>query len=101
MVAGHFGLDIDMASLRRRFSISLRGTTLKSLIEIAAALGLGGRAVRCELEELPQLKTPAILHWGLNHFVVLTRATRTHPHILDPPQGERHLPPQQTDRECT
>ena len=61
-VAGHFGLDIDMASLRRRFPISLRGATLKSLIEIAAALGLGGRAVRCELEELSQLKTPAIPH---------------------------------------
>src|SRR5262245_23502712 len=101
MVAGHFGLDIDMASLRRRFSISLRGATLKSLIEIAAALGLGGRAVRCELEELPQLKTPAILHWGLNHFVVLTRATRTHLHILDPAQGERNVPLKEASREFT
>jgi ATP-binding cassette subfamily B protein RaxB len=101
MVAGHFGLDIDMASLRRRFSISLRGTTLKSLIEIAAALGLGGRAVRCELDELRQLKTPAILHWGLNHFVVLTRAARTHLRILDPAQGARKVPLKEASREFT
>ena len=100
-VAGHFGLDIDMASLRRRFPISLRGATLKSLIEIAAALGLGGRAVRCELEELPRLKAPAILHWGLNHFVVLARTTRTHLHLLDPAQGARMVPLTEASREFT
>lgn len=100
-VAGHFGLNIDMAGLRRRFPISMRGTTLKSLIEIAAALGLGGRAVRCELEELAQLKTPAILHWGLNHFVVLTRATRRHLHLFDPARGARKVPLKEANREFT
>jgi len=91
MVANHHGQQVDLGTLRRRFPISLKGATLKALIEIGAAMGLGARAVRCELEELKDLKRPAILHWGMNHFVVLAKAGQRHCTILDPALGERTL----------
>jgi ATP-binding cassette subfamily B protein RaxB len=45
-----------------------------------------------ELEELGQLQLPCILHWDLNHFVVLKKVGRGHITILDPAVGERKLP---------
>ncbi|MGF1464113.1 MAG: peptidase domain-containing ABC transporter [Maricaulaceae bacterium] len=92
MVARHYGYDTDLMTLRRRFPISMKGATLKSLIEIGAGIGLGARAVRCELEELKDLRRPAILHWDLNHFVVLKQVKGDRALILDPAQGERLLP---------
>lgn len=91
MVANHHGQQVDLASLRRRHPISLKGATLKALIEIGTAMGFGARPVRCELEELGQLKLPAILHWGMNHFVVLSKVTGDRLLILDPALGERKL----------
>jgi len=77
--------------MRRRFSISLKGATLKQLIDIAGQMNLASRPLRLELEELSELRTPCILHWDLNHFVVLTRVGKRHIEILDPAQGERRL----------
>jgi ATP-binding cassette subfamily B protein RaxB len=91
MVAGAHGLDTDLLTLRHRFELSSRGATLARLMEIAEQLGFGNRALRLELEELPQLQTPCILHWDLNHFVVLTRADAHRITILDPAVGERTL----------
>jgi hypothetical protein len=67
MVAGWHGYRTDLATLRRRFSISLKGATLKQLIDIAGQMNLASRPLRLELEELREIKTPCILHWDLNH----------------------------------
>jgi ATP-binding cassette, subfamily B, bacterial CvaB/MchF/RaxB len=91
MVAGWHGYRTDLATLRRRFSISLKGATLKQLIDVAGQVSLASRPLRLEIAELRNLKTPCILHWDLNHFVVLTRVASRHIEILDPAQGERRL----------
>jgi ATP-binding cassette, subfamily B, bacterial CvaB/MchF/RaxB len=77
MVAGYHGHRIDLATLRRRFAMSLKGTSLKTLIEIADRIGLAPRALRCEPEDLVEVNLPAILHWDMAHFVVLTRIGRS------------------------
>ncbi|MBL8445273.1 MAG: colicin V synthesis protein, partial [Zoogloeaceae bacterium] len=71
MVAGHHGHRVDLRTLRSRHSISLRGSSLAELIRLAAELGLDARPLRVELEQLSQLRLPCLLHWRLNHFVVL------------------------------
>lgn len=76
MVAGYHGLDIDLGSLRRRFEPSMRGASLKTLMATADRIGLSPRAVKVPLEDLAGLGTPAILHWNMNHFVVLERVVR-------------------------
>jgi ATP-binding cassette subfamily B protein RaxB len=92
MVAAYHGHLSDMAELRRRMSLSLKGVNLKHLIGMAEQVGLASRPVRLELGELPLLKTPCILHWDLNHFVVLRSATRDQIVIHDPATGVRQLP---------
>ncbi|HEY2359896.1 MAG TPA: peptidase domain-containing ABC transporter [Candidatus Angelobacter sp.] len=89
MIAGYHGLHADLPALRQRFSVSLRGATLNHIIKFAAALDLVGRPLRVELEDLAYLKMPCILHWKMDHFVVLKKVTRKYVYLLDPSMGPR------------
>ncbi|HKE19393.1 MAG TPA: peptidase domain-containing ABC transporter [Kofleriaceae bacterium] len=91
MVASHHGQGIGLRELRGRYPMSLKGTTLSRLIAIAGHLGYQSRALRLELEELPELRAPCILHWDQNHFVVLVKAGRNKIVIIDPSTGKRRL----------
>jgi ATP-binding cassette subfamily B protein RaxB len=91
MVASYHGHRVDLASLRHRFSMSLKGATLNHLIEIADRLHLASRPVRVELNELGKLALPAILHWNFNHFVVLTQVKKGVLVIHDPGKGAINL----------
>jgi len=101
MVAGYHGRRTDLAQLRRQFSISQHGATLGQLIGIANALGLASRPLRLDLEDLGQLRTPCILHWNLNHFVVLKKVTRRGLLIHDPASGLRRVSLDETSRSFT
>uniref|UniRef100_UPI0035939ACA cysteine peptidase family C39 domain-containing protein n=1 Tax=Blastomonas sp. TaxID=1909299 RepID=UPI0035939ACA len=92
MVAAHHGHKVNIGGLRRQYPISMKGATLAQLIEIASQLHLAPRPLRLELEELGKLAVPAILHWDLNHFVVLERVDTRTITILDPATGRREVP---------
>jgi len=92
MVACFHGHRIDLAGLRRRFTLSLKGATLAHLMQVAGRLDLAPRPLRLELDELPQLRAPCILHWDLNHFVVLKSANAREAVIHDPAFGVRRMP---------
>jgi ATP-binding cassette subfamily B protein RaxB len=87
MIASYYGHKTDLLSLRRGFSVSLKGSKLKDLIHTANALNLSSRAVKLELDALKYLKVPCILHWDLNHFVVLKKITGNMAVIHDPAIG--------------
>jgi ATP-binding cassette subfamily B protein RaxB len=91
MVLSAQGPCPDLSQLRQRFAPSLRGATLRELIDCAGRLGFASRALRLELDELAQLRLPCILHWDLNHFVVLKAVRRREAIVLDPAVGERRL----------
>lgn len=101
MISSWHGPTVEIADLRRRFSTSARGVTLKHLISIARRLNLSCRPVRLELEELVALRVPCILHWNLNHFVVLTKASSRGINIVDPACGERTLSLETVSRHFT
>lgn len=91
MIGGYHGHDIDLNGLRQRFPISMGGATLRNLMQIAAQLSLTPRALRVGLKALSQVSLPAILHWDLNHFVVLKSISGKNAVIHDPASGARHL----------
>ena len=91
MIAGYHGAQIDLPALRQRFTLSLRGATLANIIKFASALEFTGRPLRIELEDLGYLNTPCILHWKMDHFVVLKKVTRKHIYLHDPAMGPRRV----------
>lgn len=91
MIAGYHGHRYDLVTLRRRFPVSLKGATLKSLMETADGINLAPRALRVELDQLTEVQAPAILHWNMNHFVVLKKAGKQGITIHDPGHGRQDL----------
>ncbi|MBK8158737.1 MAG: peptidase domain-containing ABC transporter [Rhodospirillaceae bacterium] len=101
MIAGHYGYRADLNGLRLRHQPSLRGMNLRQVLNLAARLNLSGRAVRLEPEQLGQLRLPAILHWGLDHFVVLDAIKGRKFRLLDPAQGNRLVGPEEMSKQFT
>jgi ATP-binding cassette subfamily B protein RaxB len=91
MIARHFGHDLDLTALRRRFG-EVR-PDLRSLLGIADALGLVGRPLRLGLADTRRLRLPALLHWEFDHFVVLVKVGRRRFVVHDPAAGRRVLEP--------
>lgn len=91
MVAMHHGHRVNLTGLRQRYPTSIKGSTLQHLISIASDLSLSPRPVRLELDELAKLQMPAMLHWDLNHFVVLESVKGKRVTIADPAVGRRTM----------
>jgi ATP-binding cassette subfamily B protein RaxB len=101
MVADAHGHKSDLPTLRQRFSLSLKGLNLLDLVRMAESLKLHARALRAEIEDLAQLSHPCILHWDMNHFVVLVGVSRGTATIHDPAHGLRRLKLDQVSRHFT
>lgn len=91
MVGGHHGHHIGLAAARDRWAISMRGATLADLVRIAGQIGLAARALRLEPGQLAMLRLPCVLHWDLDHFVVLDGLDDGGARLLDPALGERRV----------
>ncbi len=87
MVADAHGMHVRLPEMRRRFPMSLKGAKLGHLIHIAQQMGFSARPLRVDMEDLGKLKLPCILHWDLNHFVVLVEVGKTIK-LRDPAKGE-------------
>jgi ATP-binding cassette subfamily B protein RaxB len=99
MVASFYGHQLDMPAMRKRFSANLKGMNLQQLIDVGDSLGLASRALQCPIDDVHKLATPCILHWDMNHFVVLTKVSgnvngkgdKSTFSINDPAVGKRTL----------
>ncbi|OEY70872.1 ABC transporter ATP-binding protein [Rheinheimera salexigens] len=101
MLANHHGHQLDLTTLRNRYSVSLKGANLQQLMQLGNQLGLTPRALKLDLDDLNKLRTPCILHWDMNHFVVLKKVHRDGITILDPAMGERRLSLAEVDKAFT
>src|SRR5688572_28195804 len=101
MVASFHGHRTDLSAMRLRLSPSLKGITLKHVAQIAETMGLTARGVQVPLESLGKLRLPAVLHWDLNHFVVLTEASGRKITVHDPARGKRVMPLEEASRHFT
>lgn len=105
MVASYHGYKTDLIALRQRYGMSLKGANLKHVIQVAEDIGFNARPLRGEIEDLSHLSLPAILHWNLNHFVVLTKISTglrgARYHIHDPARGALSLNRDEVSRHFT
>ena len=76
MVLGFHGRHASLDEVRDRIGAGREGVSAFDLLEAGRTFGLRGRAVRLELDDLLLLPAGAILHWRMNHFVVLQRTRK-------------------------
>ncbi|HZZ93901.1 MAG TPA: peptidase domain-containing ABC transporter [Usitatibacter sp.] len=101
MVASYHGHRTDLSAMRVRLSPSLKGITLKNVAQIAETMGMSARGVQVPLESLGKLRLPAILHWDMNHFVVLTEVAGRKITVHDPARGKRTMSFEDASRHFT
>jgi ATP-binding cassette subfamily B protein RaxB len=101
MIATYWGYRIDLRGMRARFSVSLKGSSLKGLITMARAVALRARPLRLERRLLGEIRLPCVLHWDFNHFVVLRAISARHAYIHDPAIGPRRVDLREMDKHFT
>lgn len=87
MIANFHGKLFSLKTLRELTGLSARGASVKDLVSAGQHLQLRGRALKLDLQDLRQLSLPAILHWDMDHFVILKRAGRRSVVVHDPAVG--------------
>ena len=105
MIATYHGFRTDLLAMRQRMSVSMKGVTLKTIAQMAETMKMAARGIQVPLENLAALKLPAILHWDMNHFVVLTKVAgsgaRQKITVHDPARGRRILKLSEASRHFT
>lgn len=92
------GHHVALPEVRRACAVSRDGVGADGIVTAASQYGLQCRAFKIELDELPYVPTPAILHWSFNHFVVLESCSRHCATIVDPLSGRRRADAAELDR---
>ena len=101
MLSYYYGRAVTLAQCRERGLVTSRGANLAMLRNAAAELGFHSRALRVSLPQLRQFSGPVVLHWRLNHFVVLVKANRRSLLVHDPAEGRKRISWQQADAAFT
>ncbi|MBO1073304.1 NHLP family bacteriocin export ABC transporter peptidase/permease/ATPase subunit [Roseomonas marmotae] len=91
IVLAHHGLWLPLEDLRIRCGVSRDGSRASHITRAARQLGMEVQAFRAEPEALGGMALPAILHWGMDHFVVLEGGGGDQWFINDPARGPRRV----------
>ncbi len=101
MILAYHGHHAPLAEVRQACGISRDGASALAIVKAARTYGLQAQGVALELEQLPDLALPAILHWDFDHFVVVERVDRTGATLVDPASGRRRADLRELGRSFT
>jgi ABC-type bacteriocin/lantibiotic exporter with double-glycine peptidase domain len=101
MILAYHGRDVRLEDLRIATGCGRDGVNALAIAQAARDLGMTARGVKIEPADLVKLESPAILHWGLNHFVVFERIHDGKAHIVDPAFGRVALSMDEVSRSFT
>lgn len=88
MVLAYYDKWIPLEVVRRDCGVSRDGSNAFHILKAARFYGLEADGYRLELEEIKKEATfPCIIHWNLNHFVVLDGFKNNKAYINDPARG--------------
>ncbi|MCL2109599.1 MAG: NHLP family bacteriocin export ABC transporter peptidase/permease/ATPase subunit [Oscillospiraceae bacterium] len=101
MVLAYYGKWIPLEKVRADCGVSRDGCNARNIYRASVSYGLKPKAYRMELSELKNIKTPAIIHWNFNHFVVLNGFKKNRAVINDPGRGTTEVSLEEFDNAFT
>lgn len=101
MVSDSLGVSIEYEAFRRNYLPSKNGLTLKDMIYVCHEIDLSAKAYRVNAEALKNINLPCILHWNMNHYVVLESINLDSFTIVDPSLGRRIITKNQFKKSFT
>lgn len=91
MVLTYFGRAMTISQVRTFLPSGRDGLSARAIAQAARDQGLRVRPLSLQPAALAQVKTPAIVHWNFDHFLVLERWTPRFVEVVDPALGRRRL----------
>ena len=102
MVMAYYGLWIPLEQVRLDCGVSRDGSTAKNIRKAAENYGFSVKAFRMTPERLKNRGGyPCIIHWNMNHFVVLNGFKGKYAYINDPARGSVRVGLDEFDRSFT
>ncbi|MEE0110720.1 MAG: NHLP family bacteriocin export ABC transporter peptidase/permease/ATPase subunit [Oscillospiraceae bacterium] len=97
MVLGYYGCFIPLEQMRIETGVSRDGCNARNILKAARKFGMTCKGYTKSVEALAKIRTPAIIHWNFNHFVVFEGFKGGCPYINDPAVGRRKLTLEELD----
>ncbi|MGW1543821.1 NHLP family bacteriocin export ABC transporter peptidase/permease/ATPase subunit [Streptomyces sp. NPDC002309] len=105
MVLGHYGKHVPLEELRIACGVSRDGSRASNLLKAARSYGMTAKGMQMDLAALAEVRTPAVLFWEFNHYVVYDgigrRFGRRGVFVNDPAKGRRFVPLEEFDGSFT
>ncbi|MFG2779666.1 NHLP family bacteriocin export ABC transporter peptidase/permease/ATPase subunit [Streptomyces prunicolor] len=105
MVLGFYGRHIPLEELRIACGVSRDGSRASNLLKAARSYGLTAKGMQMDTAALAEVRSPAVLFWEFNHYVVYDgmgrRFGRRGVYINDPGKGRRFVPMEDFDASFT
>ncbi len=100
-VLNYYGAYRPLEEVREAVGVDRDGSNALRIASAARHYGMKADGLKCEVDALDEVELPAILFWGLNHFVVLEGWNRHGFRIMDPAAGRRVVTPEEFDQQFT
>ena len=102
MVMAYYGKWVPLEQVRLDCGVSRDGSKAKNIYLAAENYGFEVKAFRASPESLKESgQFPCIIHWNMNHFVVLNGFRGNHAYINDPARGTVKISWEEFDRAFT
>ena len=101
MIFAYYGRYMSLEQMRIETGVTRDGCNAGNIMRAAKKYGLDCHGYRKEPEALRTVKTPCIIHWNFNHFVVFEGIRGKHAYINDPAAGRRKLTMEELDESFT
>jgi len=101
IVLAFHGRWLTIEELRTACNVSRDGSSARSILRAARHQGMEVEALKMEPAHLRAATLPAIVHWGMNHFLVVEGFSRGKVHLNDPALGPRTVSNEEFDRNFT
>ena len=102
MVMAYYDKWVPLEQVRLDCGVSRDGSNARNMLLAARSYGFEAQGFRCEIDSLRQeILLPCIIHWNLDHFVVLRGFRGKYALLNDPARGEVKVSMEEFDRSFT
>ncbi len=91
MILSYYGRKTSVSEVRDRCHVGRDGLSALDIVKAARNYGLRVRAVSLQENDFRLISLPAIIHWGVAHFLIVERCSPTWVDVVDPAIGRRRL----------